>query len=131
MALSLVTTTWKMDVQEIEGVNNLLQSVARKCPNISLALLDARVALRKLLGLGSRDTARLKWSLVAPTIDDIMLKATHHVKAADVILAVEHLRSSGSGSSGCGGARRHDRDCPRRAVVERFAFAPGQVTSRQ
>lgn len=49
-ALRLVCMKWRVDVQEIEGINNIIQVIASRAPRISLPLLDARVAIRKMLG---------------------------------------------------------------------------------
>eukprot|EP00959_Pyramimonas_sp_CCMP1952_P103298 2160469-Pyramimonas_sp.AAC.1 len=42
--------------------------VCARAPRISLALLDARIGLRKELGGGTRATAKLKWSQVADRV---------------------------------------------------------------
>ncbi|CAK0883579.1 unnamed protein product, partial [Prorocentrum cordatum] len=72
--MRMVCEQWRCDTQEIEGINNMLQVVCQRAPRISLALLDARIGLRKEYGLGSRATATLKWSqikdCVHATIDD-------------------------------------------------------------
>ena len=51
----------------IEGVNTIVQMVARKAPATSLPLLDARVANRKRLGLGREADHGKLWSAIAPT----------------------------------------------------------------
>jgi hypothetical protein len=50
-AMRLIALKFKIDVQEIEGINNVIQQVAKKAPRITLPVLDARVALRKMLGI--------------------------------------------------------------------------------
>ena len=65
--MRLVSLRWHAHVQDIEGINNIIQSVARRAPRISLPLLDARVAIRKYIGLGSRDTKDTKWEDIAPS----------------------------------------------------------------
>eukprot|EP00972_Heterocapsa_arctica_P113836 16439368-Heterocapsa_arctica.AAC.1 len=42
--LRLLACEWKADVQELEGVNNMVAMACAIAPGISLALLDARVA---------------------------------------------------------------------------------------
>eukprot|EP00969_Alexandrium_andersonii_P008258 359359-Alexandrium_andersonii.AAC.1 len=54
---------WRADVQEIEGVNNMVQLACKVAPGISLALLDAGVALRKNFGYGSRASKVYTWSV--------------------------------------------------------------------
>ena len=49
-----ICVRWCPDVQEIEGVNNIIQQLCNTCPHIALPLVDARVALTKQIGLGSR-----------------------------------------------------------------------------
>ena len=53
--MRMVSLNWDPDSQEIESVNSVLQAIVKRCPHISLAVLDARVAIRKQLGLGSRE----------------------------------------------------------------------------
>ena len=38
---------FKADVQALEGVNSMIKSINGRCPNLSLALLDARLRSRK------------------------------------------------------------------------------------
>jgi hypothetical protein len=49
------------DVQELEGVNSLVRVANTRCPNIGLPLLNARVALKKALGLGHAE-ASTRWT---------------------------------------------------------------------
>ena len=49
------------NTQEIEGVNSIIRLISERCRNVGLDLLDARVRVKKALGLGSVDQPR-KWS---------------------------------------------------------------------
>ena len=49
--MRLVACEWSGGMQEVEGINSIVQKVASRAPRISLALLDARVAARKYLGI--------------------------------------------------------------------------------
>ena len=68
----LLARVWCGETQSIEGINKLLHMATRATPGNSLALLDARVANRKDLGLGSRDATLTKWSRVQQEGIDIM-----------------------------------------------------------
>ena len=57
----LLVENWVGDSQEIEGIMNLIKLAVTRAPTISHALVDARVGLTKLMGLGSRG-ARV-WSI--------------------------------------------------------------------
>lgn len=59
VALALVHE-WPADSQEIEGVMSLIANAVRVNPHISQPQLDARVGLRKYIGLGSRSTPHKK-----------------------------------------------------------------------
>ena len=52
--MRIIAQRWRGDVQAIEGINNIIKSITTLCPGIEMNLLDARVASRKKLGLGSR-----------------------------------------------------------------------------
>ena len=89
-----ICVSWRPDVQEIEGVNNVIQQLCNKCPHIALPLVDARVALCKQIGLGSRcltvvlpylltyqlnkqqnrarQSADVKWSTLQPAFDEML-----------------------------------------------------------
>ena len=64
--MRLVVEGWSGDTQEIEGIHNLILVASRASSTITLETLDARVGLRKDVGLGSRST----WAFtgVSPTI---------------------------------------------------------------
>jgi hypothetical protein len=51
--------------QAVEGVNSVIRLVSDRCKNIGLLLLDARVRIKKALGLGSADQSA-KWSQKRP-----------------------------------------------------------------
>ena len=56
--LALCVWTWAVmantDVAELESLNNLLKLQTTRCPSISLELVDARVKLKKWLGVGAQ-----------------------------------------------------------------------------
>eukprot|EP00959_Pyramimonas_sp_CCMP1952_P077781 1625901-Pyramimonas_sp.AAC.1 len=85
MPLYLASVFWRGDTQEIEGVNNLLQTVVRRAPSIGLPLLDARVAIRKTACLGVRG-ASLKWTDVAPRVNAAIAEAIDHASEIDSVL---------------------------------------------
>ena len=64
--MRLVVEGWSGDTQEIEGIHNLILVASRASSTITLETLDARVGLRKDVGLGSRST----WAFTggSPTI---------------------------------------------------------------
>ena len=75
----LIACFWRGGTQEVEGVNSLLQCITRRAPSMSLPLLDARVAIRKAAGLGTRSSSN-KWSDVAPDVQRIIEDAVAHHK---------------------------------------------------
>jgi hypothetical protein len=87
--MRLVALRWHAHVQEIEGINNIIQAMTRQAPRISLALLDARVGTRKYIGLGSRDTKSARWKDLAPIIYDVVDDAVAHYDAIDNVLSGE------------------------------------------
>ena len=84
-AFRLLSMWWRADVQEIEGLNSIIKWILRNSPSISLALLDARVANSKSLGLGSKDAAKLrnKWSNVAPAVNALVDEAEANLGGAN------------------------------------------------
>ena len=70
---------WKAGTQEVEGMNSALKAQLAKAPHITLALLSARLAIRKALSIigGKGPTAR-KWSVVAPIADALVAEASRH-----------------------------------------------------
>ena len=85
--IRLVACRWVADVQEIEGIHNIIQSICRRAPSISLPLLDARVGLRKALGLGNRAAKNIKWSQVMPVFDQLVEDGIAHFDGVPDVLA--------------------------------------------
>ena len=83
----MVAVTWKGDQQEIEGINNVLQHVLTQAPNCSLPLVDARVAIRKALGMGSRTERDAKWSEKRSRASIVLNVATDHREHMHEVLA--------------------------------------------
>ena len=88
-AIRLVVVKWRPDVQEVEGINNIIQQVVRAAPRVTLPLLDARVGLRKMLGMGSRKARDKKWSQQAPTVAKLVDTAKTFDDHANYILAIK------------------------------------------
>ena len=65
-------------MQELEGVNGILQKIATRAPRISLGLLDARVAVRKYLGMGCAGQPS-KWSAVQDVVHAAVEEACEHI----------------------------------------------------
>lgn len=84
--MRLLALSWRADTQEIEGVNNLISMATDRAPKISLALLDARVATRKDVGLGSRATKYKKYTVLAPRIKEILDDAVQHADGVQAVL---------------------------------------------
>ena len=61
LCLTLVRILLKADVHENEGINSLLSRIGDRCRSITLPVLDARVKLKKALGVGCSDVAE-RWS---------------------------------------------------------------------
>ena len=59
----------------MEGINSMIKSACKRCPHISLPLLDARVGIKRALSLGERGRADAKWS-------DVQRQATALLDAA-------------------------------------------------
>lgn len=73
-------------MQELEGVNGVLQKIATRAPRISLGLLDARVGVRKYLGMGCQGQPS-KWSEVQGVVHAAVEEACEHIQDVDSILA--------------------------------------------
>ncbi len=87
LLVNIICCSWAPDVQEIEGVNNIIQSVCRRAPGIRLPLLDARVSVRKCVGLGSRATKDLKFSAIADKLATLVDEAVDHADGVDDVLS--------------------------------------------
>ena len=84
--IRLVATQWRGDMQEIESINSVLQKVAARAPNISLALLDARVAVRTALGMGFAAQSK-KWSQVEKHVLRAVSDACEHTDQINTVLS--------------------------------------------
>jgi len=93
--LRLLACEWKADVQELEGVNNMVEMACSIAPGISQALLDARVANRKDVGMGSRATRVTKWSAISSYVESIVEETQNHVVGAVDEIMREPLRWGG------------------------------------
>eukprot|EP00973_Karenia_brevis_P094132 12420957-Karenia_brevis.AAC.4 len=67
--------SFKADVQCIEGVNSMIRCISTRCRRIGLALLSARVLLKKALGLGTK-TSPTKWSSIRDRATDVLRVCT-------------------------------------------------------
>ena len=83
----LVSIRWHGHVQEIEGINNIIQQCCTRAPRIDLPLLDARVAIRQFIGLGSRESRDMRWKLCAPILEDVVRDYTSNYDAVDDVMA--------------------------------------------
>ena len=97
----VIASMWRCDVQDIEGMNNILQMVARKAPAISLPLLDARVANRKRLGLGRKADQGKLWSAIAPFAEGVVDIAVAYNDAADVMTREDIFSTPGAVTPVC------------------------------
>ena len=89
-AMRLVALYWRADVQEIEGINSLIELACRRAPRISLPLVDARVGLRKDLGLGTRDKRHVKYSQMMDSgASDLLDDAIQQIDHASAIMSQE------------------------------------------
>ena len=64
----------------------MVQALCAMCPHISLKLLDARIACRKVARLGQRG-GPLRWSDLAPIFNEILDAAVRHLEASSLVLA--------------------------------------------
>ena len=79
---------WRADTQEVEGLHLALKAQLAKAPNITLALVSARLSIRKALNIiGGKGPTAKKWSLVAPVADALVAEASGHFEAAQEIVA--------------------------------------------
>ena len=75
----------RCDVQENEGVNSLIKILAERSPNISIALLSARVLLKKQMRLGSRDAVS-GWKHVRDSARPVLQESIMHHAGATAIM---------------------------------------------
>ena len=108
LVLRLVSTKWRGDTQEIEGINNLIQIQCAQCPHVTLALIDARTALKKQLRLGSKDDSRKNWSQVEPVASALLDEAAGQKIVHVFVRAACRTRNSHVGNTHAT-ARTHAR----------------------
>lgn len=72
---------WLAHVSELEGVNNMVKCLLSAAPRTSLVLADAEIGLRKDFGLGVRRTKELKWSQIAPRVEEILNQTVPYASA--------------------------------------------------
>ena len=78
------------DNSEIEGVMSLIKLNVKSAPHITQALIDARVGNKKYMGLGARNTQKIKWSKVEARFEAVLQEAVDNVDGANNILGNEH-----------------------------------------
>eukprot|EP00959_Pyramimonas_sp_CCMP1952_P464609 9486908-Pyramimonas_sp.AAC.1 len=69
---------WPAAMQVVEGINSMIQHEAEFAPHADLALIDARVAMRKEFGKGSRADRLVKWRDIKHQVDAIIRDAVSH-----------------------------------------------------
>ena len=79
--------SWRADSQDLEGVNSMISFQTRCCPGIKFPLVDARVGNRKMCGIGSRDTADIKWSAIKDKVTQLVEEAAQNLLSAKGVLA--------------------------------------------
>ena len=82
--LDLLARMTPCDVQEVEGMNNLIKASVRTSPHISLPLLSARVVSAKEVGVKAGQ--KVKWSIVKPHFDSVLNEAVHSAHFASEVL---------------------------------------------
>ena len=73
------------EIEEIEGVNKLIQNQSKKAP-LKQSLLNARVGITKELGLGAKSSAWTKWSGLSGVFNIVAQEAVDHISLADEVL---------------------------------------------
>ena len=89
-------------MQELEGTNDIIQETSKRAPHAEMPVIDARVATKKELGLGSREMQDAKWSTVAPRYEAVMNTALQYSgQLAQDVLATASDRFKTPGPSQC------------------------------
>ena len=90
----LLAVSWQGDVQEIEGINNMIQMVCTRSPHIKLPLVDARVANRKSVvsSIYGKRISDVKWSVMQPVVDCILDDACDHIHAVNDVFMCDPNR---------------------------------------
>ncbi|CAE7386592.1 unnamed protein product [Symbiodinium natans] len=75
-----------VDTQAIEGINSVIKLVGRRCPNISLELLSARLAIKRSLTEDGSMRRQKKWSRIRHAAEQMLATITGYHGAALAIL---------------------------------------------
>ena len=73
------------DVQDMEGINNLIQVALGRAPRMLLATVSARVNIRKALSLGHRGASH-KWSDIKATVQQVANFVADNFDGANIVL---------------------------------------------
>ena len=90
----LLRTRWRGDTQEVEGIMNLILNATSRSPSLNLDLLDARIGVRKSLGMGSRDCTVTKWSDIEDRANRAVDDVAPFFRAADGIMAPSRWKAA-------------------------------------
>ena len=95
VVMRFVACNWRADTSEMESIMNLISIATRMgSSQISLALVDARVASVKALGLGSRANKGFKYSQVKDKLEALVDDAAEHLPLAPAIMGDPDLEES-------------------------------------
>ncbi|CAE7487703.1 unnamed protein product [Symbiodinium natans] len=75
-----------VDTQAIEGINSVIKLVGRRCPNISLELMSARLAVRRSLSEDGSMRRCKKWSKIRHTAEGLLATVAGYHTAALAIM---------------------------------------------
>eukprot|EP00959_Pyramimonas_sp_CCMP1952_P471208 9498038-Pyramimonas_sp.AAC.1 len=79
-----LASAWRPDSQDIESINSLIKAETRRSPHCSLALLDARIGIRRYLGMGiAVFNAKKKWSDCKDAVNAALDEGVSHCHLAD------------------------------------------------
>ena len=78
MTIKVVRNSIHSNTQEVEGVNSIIRLISERCRTVGLDLLDARVRVKKALGLGSAGQPT-KWSHRRPKALSMLHTAMQHL----------------------------------------------------
>ena len=76
-----------VDTQAIEGINSVIKLVGRRCPNISLELLSARLAIKRALSEDGSMRRSKKWSKIRSSAEGLLGTILGYNTAALAILS--------------------------------------------
>ena len=89
--LRLIALKFTGTSQAMEGINSLVKSACKRCPNISLPLLDARIGVKRALALGEREHADAKWSAVQQRATAVLDSACDCLAGIDTVMPVDRF----------------------------------------